>query len=451
MVFILSIVSFLNWSFKALAQGVHPQARHDSSAWRSEDAGRAQVSGKSFGMRCAVLFLKGDWAEIAHTYCFRSWNHGQHPCPWCKARLDQLFDYADFNALGMPFGEQTQTDYNSDCAACEKHLVLTHRQLIRVRSALRYDPRPGSHTAKGRALVEDLPELGLCKGDRIEPSITCQNIAAIDDATGYGFAYTFWRVANTTCTHHRNPIFEVGIGISLSSLMVDWLHCCSLGVFQHFGAYLSNALLSANAWAVPSGMRWQAIGVVREELTAWYASESRAKRQHTRAQGLSAHSFGTEKKPELNLRRAAEINGFMEFLSSVLDRRGSCLGESLQVWRRGLDAYLFLLNVFREYRHVVPPNIIERMVSAALLHMRCCTQLGVPEIPKHHQLLELLVRVHDCGSPAMYSCWKDESDNLPFRTIADGAHIAHWHARILGGWKGYCTSKKRRLDGGAPV
>ena len=39
-------------------------------------------------------------------------------------------------------------------------------------------------------------------------------------------------------------------------------------------------------------------------------------------------------------------------------------------------------------------------------------------------------------------------ENLQFRNIAEGAHLANWHARVLGAWKGYQTSeltKKRKL------
>eukprot|EP00969_Alexandrium_andersonii_P300733 13295026-Alexandrium_andersonii.AAC.1 len=70
--------------------------------------------------------------------------------------------------------------YDKACDDCEHKVVLNEAQRIKVRSNLIWDRRKrGSH---GRALIKDIPELGLLKGDRVEPTDTMEDIAALDDA-----------------------------------------------------------------------------------------------------------------------------------------------------------------------------------------------------------------------------------------------------------------------------
>jgi hypothetical protein len=117
---------------------------------------------------------------------------------------------------------------------------------------MEYDKRPyGSH---GRALKADRADLHLLKGDRLEPSHTLPDIAMFDNAA-LPITITFWRPSADTICRHRNPIFSDETGVTVQScLLVDWLHTCSLGVFQDFLARLISDLVTANVWGVPMGV-----------------------------------------------------------------------------------------------------------------------------------------------------------------------------------------------------
>ncbi len=93
----------------------------------------------------------------------------------------------------------------------------------------------------------DLPELGLQKGDRIEPSWEMQNTAdAHKQPTEYPMAIQFWRRSEETRARHRNPLFDSperpAIGINILSLALDVLHTIHLGCAQY--------VVLASLWAL---------------------------------------------------------------------------------------------------------------------------------------------------------------------------------------------------------
>jgi len=61
------IMRLLAWSFDALALGRYPSARHDGTGFGFRDEKRRDTSNKPL-MRGAVVHIKGDWAEFAHSF-----------------------------------------------------------------------------------------------------------------------------------------------------------------------------------------------------------------------------------------------------------------------------------------------------------------------------------------------------------------------------------------------
>jgi hypothetical protein len=111
-----------------------------------------------------------------------------------------------------------------------------------------------SALSSGRALKADRADLNLQKGDRLEPSDSLPDISLFDDAA-LPITVTFWRPSADTICRHRNPIFSLERGVTVQNcILVDWLHTCSLGVFQDYLAYLISALVTANVWGVPMGV-----------------------------------------------------------------------------------------------------------------------------------------------------------------------------------------------------
>ena len=124
--------------------------------------------------KAVVVLTKGDWAEFAVRLGFPTWSNNIHPCMLCHASQDKWFSLIGYSALGMPSPSKRLAEHDSACKVCEIWLTLDPTQLAEVRSS------------RGRALIADIPLLGLRKGDRLEP---CPRM----------------RVSNETWVRHRNP------------------------------------------------------------------------------------------------------------------------------------------------------------------------------------------------------------------------------------------------------
>ena len=327
------LFSFLRWSFEAMAQRRYPSERHDRKPWHETDSSRKHLAGENLGYCASLLFIKGDWSEFVSSFGFASWATHRAPCFLCRATNLNLHDLEGYSEVGMPHGARTHEEWDIACSVCEIDKDLLPSEVITVRSKLRYKGKKG----KARHLIEDVPALGLKKNDRVEPTSSSPDIASIDTApAGAGFRVRFWRSANERFVRHRNPLFDAGLGITVRSLVADWLHCLSLGVFEVFCAHFMRAIFDTGIWGSDSDPSVQ-ISFARSELTGWYTRESAAGRTYTRVQYMNVYTFGTAKEPQLNLSRAAEVNGFLEFCLYLVVEKSECLGLKASLWRRGLE------------------------------------------------------------------------------------------------------------------
>ena len=62
------LMSWLRWSFEAMAHGRYPAGRHDGAAWRESDHQRECLAGGSLGFIGALVQIRGDWAGYAHSF-----------------------------------------------------------------------------------------------------------------------------------------------------------------------------------------------------------------------------------------------------------------------------------------------------------------------------------------------------------------------------------------------
>ena len=99
----------------------------------------------------------------------------------------------------------------------------------KLRPLLLFDKR-GSRGSRGRALSEDFDELGIQRGDRIEPTAAFPNIhdLSVDSAPR---EVVWWCRAAESITRRRNPLFCKESGVSIDTIAIDWLHTFSLGIF----------------------------------------------------------------------------------------------------------------------------------------------------------------------------------------------------------------------------
>jgi hypothetical protein len=147
-----------------------------------------------------------------------------------------MFQDSAVSAVSMPWVDVTDADYDAACAACEIKVALSAHDIVEVTRHLFYDTsKKGS---RGRSLRNNIPRLHLIVGDRLEPSSTLRDVAQFE-AVAPGTIIVFWRSSKQTRTHHRNPLFDVGLGISITLLCVDLLHAFHLGVMKEFANSLS--------------------------------------------------------------------------------------------------------------------------------------------------------------------------------------------------------------------
>lgn len=462
------LLEAIAWSLRAMAAGRYPSERHDKKPWQSADFGRASFGGEELGWRAAVILIKGDWAEYAHSLGFPTSADNRAPCPLCVTDKASLFQLRGYSAQGMPNVLRTQAAYEAACSACEKEVIIDNQDdFIRVRAALSYDMR--SHGFRGRTLSAAIPSLGLEKNVRLEP-IPERPDPGEFDAGGLPMRTVWWRASQETAVRRRNPLFGPGTYVTPQCMSVDWLHTLSLGVFQFFLGPLFWVLLSTNAFRVKgpeASLPELGLARMKQLLFEWYNSEAACGRHHCRVQNITMSMLGCAEEPELKL-HAAETNGLVPFGSFLLSSYADTVGAQLAQWRTGMADLMTILSVVREFKNVVPEAAARRFCKAVRSHMMVCAELGIRYRPKHHFTMHMgprsliqqfffciaresvgaercssalqvykfanhpvLLRFLTHGSAAWAACWDDESANNTLRSLARTAHATVWHARVL--------------------
>ena len=169
--------------------------------------------------------------------------------------------------------------------------------------------------------------MGLEVGDRVEPSVSLHDWATIYKYEGLpagGVRILFWRRRNNTICLHRNPIFDRGLGVEPSTMVVDSMHCEYLGVFQQIGAYALRAMTVSNVWKAPSSFTGEArlehsLAGFKHDLDLWYRAKKREGRlQITEVTEVTTKMVvGSGGKPKLSL-KAAETKWVMHFMSDAM-------------------------------------------------------------------------------------------------------------------------------------
>lgn len=237
------------------------------------------------GFKAVALLVKCDLSEHSHSMGLPGLADAVSPCPFCFGGQDTLYTVAGLSPVEGPRRQKRQEHYEHNRAACESVVVVeTKEQQALLKASLVYQKSRGS--AQGRGLAQDLPSMGLLKKDRLEPSLSMPDVAAIDSAP-LPVTLTFWRTSVQTGSRHRNPLFSEATRVSPQSLGIDWLHTLSLGVFPHFLGYLVWAMFDKNVFGTPgpfSSVFELSVSRIRAELFEWYRREQAANRARTRVQ-----------------------------------------------------------------------------------------------------------------------------------------------------------------------
>ena len=108
------------WSLRALADGAMPASRHDQEPWTRNDAERAGRAGEALGFKCALIYLKLDWAEASSSFGFPTWSDALRPCFACNAFGSTMFAMTGITVDHLQsWIENDDADYFRSCDNCE--------------------------------------------------------------------------------------------------------------------------------------------------------------------------------------------------------------------------------------------------------------------------------------------------------------------------------------------
>ena len=380
----------LRWSFRALAAGEYPSERHDGMPL---DPDRMAFAGCALGFMAYVLFVKGDWMEFVATLGFPSWATLLHPCIRCCAVAGTMHELRNLSVFTMPWPEKLFGQYRAACASCEITVVLNEALWRRLRVALVQDRRVGGN--RGRCLNADIAGTPLQRGDRLEPSPDVPD-------TGEGFdaamphRATFWRRASESVTRHRNPLFDDEFYLTPDRCVVfDYLHCCCLGVYQDFLAWLIWLLIELNVYGISDGFPMEvrlkmSAEQLRVNLFAWYKQERSAGRARNQVQDFTATMLGTRTAPAFKL-HGAETDDFILFAGVLIERFGNELGDRRETISACQSAFATIRQLTRDYKTVLPDPQVQTFVTAVRTALASFKTLGIPEKPKEPQGRETFI------------------------------------------------------------
>ena len=82
---------YTRYMLKIMADKRKPHHRHDTLPWSQEKAFFKAHEGEELLFRCAMISLKGDWAEHSTTTGFPPWNDSIRPCLCCKTATWMIY------------------------------------------------------------------------------------------------------------------------------------------------------------------------------------------------------------------------------------------------------------------------------------------------------------------------------------------------------------------------
>ena len=353
-----------------------------------------------------------------------------------------MFSWHGTSLTSLPWRERIPSDYHIACENCEITIEPTDEQWRRLRASLIYDHSDDTNAGHGRVLAMDVVELGLEKGDRLDPSPECRDI-------GGGFdrerprKITMWRRSRETHSRRRNPFFVTELGTDIVSIGgSDWLHTFSLGVLLRWLGWFVRYLIDCNVFRCSVLARTQRTKYTLRRLTVelhqWLKHEAKQGRNHTQIRRIQPNMLGNYHRPVLKL-FGAQANTFLKFCGSVLRRRDATAFDErcakVSAVQAALEEWLHLVQL-PENRATMGVAPAQRLLDAMKESLRGMTALEVHEVPKFHQWVHITAASLRRGAPSCWGCWLDEDLNATLKAVAEGAMHgprAKWTQRVLHG------------------
>ena len=426
------VFEFIAFQLHALAQGRHPERRHDGKDWEESDQARAEAAGQTLPFRAAVVHVKGDLVEFTATLGLASWTSVLFPCLHCLTTRANLHNHEPFARGSLPWRPLPYDAYDKACAACEVVVVMTAWHRDALLPHLHSDKR--SAGSRGRALSADYPPLQLRRGDRLEPCAALRDVWAFEDLAEFPCQLVWWRRAAESRARHRNPLLSPEIGLSPHRLALDKLHTVYLGVLSTFVAFALRQCIERNVFRVAGTMEQVLENTCLQLRSALFAYYRRARR-HTpgicELSDLTPTMLGSRALPTLSA-KAVETKDTLPFVLELLvqhaDRLGPTAPHLLQAGQ-ALSKYLLLLDASPT---VVPIPVLDNMFACIKRFAQAIAELPTfPRRYKNHALMHMVASTEWHGNPNWYATFVDEGLNSVLSAIAGSAHRRVWEERIF--------------------
>jgi hypothetical protein len=441
------ILLSLSWSAHAMVSGQRPLLKHDGSCFDAGDEfGNIAIEhGSSLNYRAVILYIKGDWAEVAHSLGLAGVTSKHCPCQFCYASKENLHTrYRSVSPLHWPWDSRPENGYELECRGrelqitirteIERQLVLQHLHFVKKRG-------------HGRTIVSQFAVSGreLLPGDRLEPSANMLFCSSIDH-TAVPFIITFWRPridSRGACMDsvvHRNPLFSESLGTSpVRTLAIDTLHTVYYGPVMRWTSAVLWRIILGNQWGFVGSPEYKlelACRRLRCSMMDWFevhniAHERRIGDFTLKMVGPAgkynfeniAHGGGILKT------KAAETGIMMEWaLDELLKHDAVPFRDDLVVAGEAMKEWL---TIIRSKPVRLDPASHQQLMDCMVRALVHCEQGRVHDVPKFHMFAHASQRAYTHGNPRFYSTFVDESLNLLLRTIAAFAHRAHQVARCI--------------------
>ena len=170
-------------------------------------------------------------------------------------------NYDRCTANNLPWEEKGDDFYEATCILKERRILVDSedkRHLIISKGVPVY---PVNRNSRGRALSAPVPELGLERGDRLEPGWDPENPSSILSNQIYletamvPFVVVFWRASFDPKGKlmdgvvRRCPIFDQRLGTSpVRTLALDSLHAFYFGAMSRFASCVLWRLVVSTPW-----------------------------------------------------------------------------------------------------------------------------------------------------------------------------------------------------------
>jgi len=345
-------------------------------------------AGKKILARAIVLYIKGDWAEYAHTFGFPTWAAKWFPCIFCNCNKLNMLALQSVSMASLPWDEHEPSDYYEACRNCEVVVIVPdQRGIMDIRKELEWDKRQNGF--RGRALMGDVPKYNLIKGDRLEPSKMLIDITDFDNISVFPTILHFWRTTKETITLHRNPLFddpdvdiegeELGIN-PYTTMTVDPLHDIHLGVLAKFIVWCLWTFLIADIYDVmkPTEDERYRVGIqrLRADLWQWYNVMRKQKKdgkpRHTsELQTLTLKMIGTKADPKLRAKagQTKDLLGFVvHMLETHMEKLKDHNGKDLLEAGKSISIVMDIMN---NHGRVLPHEALQELCN--ILNASACS------------------------------------------------------------------------------